>query len=158
MQHTCGYVNFLRTGAPPQQKKAKGQGSTSTNRKQQPSAEEKAKQSEISNFLEDLKELGIDEPKTPTATELAATATQEGTASNSSGHQLQNGTGTVPVSHSDDTSNGKDTGTSDGLYREETMSPLQRKLLGEWLPLELSFGIPLFSDEANRTVCDKVWI
>ena len=154
VQHTCGYINLLRTGAPPQQKKPKDQSTTSTNRKQQPSAEDKAKQSEISNFLEDLKELGIDEPKTPTATEQGSSS-QEGTAS-SSGQQLQTGTGTAPVSHSNNTSNGQENGASDGLYCEESMSPLQRKLLEEWLPLELSFGIPLFSDEANRTVCDKV--
>ena len=151
VRHTCGYINLLRTGAPPQQKRTKGQSTSSSSRKQQPSAEEKAKQSEISNFLEDLKELGIDEPKTPTATKQDST-TQEGTAASSDGQQQQNGTGTTPVSHS----NGEK--ESDGIYCEESMSPLQKKLLEEWLPLELSFGIPLFSDDANHTVCDKVRI
>ena len=152
VRHTCGYINLLRTGAPPQQKRTKGQSASSSSRKQQPSAEEKAKQSEISNFLEDLKELGIDEPKTPTATKQDS-STQEGTAASGDGQQQeQNGTGTTPVSHSND---GKE---SDGIYCEESMSPLQKKLLEEWLPLELSFGIPLFSDDANHTVCDKVRI
>ena len=32
----------------------------------------------------------------------------------------------------------------------------QRKLSQEWVPLELCFGIPLFSDEANKHVCEKV--
>lgn len=154
VRHTCGYINLLRTGAPPQQKKFKDQNATSSGRKQQPSAEEKAKQSEISDFLEDLKELGIDEPKTPTTTEQGSSTQEEA----GRGQQLQNGTGTAPLSHSD-ASNGKENGTRDsggGLYCEESMSPLQRKLMEEWLPLELSFGIPLFSDEANHTVCDKV--
>ena len=152
VKHTCGYINLLRTGAPPLLQKFKGQNGS---RKQQPSAEEKAKQSEISNFLEDLKELGLDEPKTPVITEQDST-TEGGTAS--SEQQLQNGTGTALVSQSDDAS-GMENGTDSdrgGLYSKESMSPLQMKLLEEWLPLELSFGIPLFSDEANRTVCDKV--
>lgn len=38
----------------------------------------------------------------------------------------------------------------------ESMSPTERKLALEWVPLELSFGIPLFSDKDNRLVCDKV--
>ena len=150
IQHTCGYVNLLRTGAPPQQEKSKGQNGTSRNRKKQPNAEEKAKQSEISNFLEDLKELGLDEPKKPAITEQSSAA--------QAGQQLQNGTGMASASHSDYTT-GMENGTGNGgggLYSEESMSPLQRKLLEEWVPLELSFGIPLFSDEANRTVCDKV--
>ena len=155
VQHTCGYINLLRTGAPPQLKKTKDRSTTSTNRQQQPSAEEKAQQSEISNFLEDLKELGIDEPKTPTATDQGS-AVREGTASGTGSGQQQNGTGTAHVSHSGDASNGKEDGASSGLYCEESMSPEQRKLLDEWLPLELSFGIPLFSDDANHTVCDKV--
>ena len=150
VRHTCGYINLLRTGAPPQQKRTRDHSASSSSRKQQPSAEEKAKQSEISNFLEDLKELGIDEPKTPTATKEVS-STQEGAAASSDEQKLpQNGTGTAPVSHSND---GKE---SDGVYCEESMSPLQKKLLEEWLPLELSFGIPLFSDDANHTVCDKV--
>lgn len=148
VQHSCGYINLLRTGAPPRKEKSKGQSASSSGRKQQPSAEEKAKQCEISDFLEDLKELGIDEPKTPTAIEQGSSTREEA----GGGQQLQNGTGTAPLSHSD-ASNGKRNG---GPYCEESMSPLQRKLLEEWLPLELSFGIPLFSDDANHTVCDKV--
>ena len=26
----------------------------------------------------------------------------------------------------------------------------------DWVPLELCFGVPLFSEQANRDVCDKV--
>jgi hypothetical protein len=59
------------------------------------------------------------------------------------------------MSHSND---GKKNGACGGVYCENSMSPLQKKLLEEWLPLELSFGIPLFSDDANHTVCDKVCI
>lgn len=161
IQHTCGYVNLLRTGAPPQPQGAAsnaGQSSASSRRSKQPTAEEKAKQSEISDFLEDLKELGLDEPKvTPAATEQTSSAQEE------AGLQKQNGTGTVAVSgsHSNDTVVGEGgttgaEGSDHSLYSEGSMTPSQKKMFEEWVPLELSFGIPLFSDSANRPVCDKV--
>ena len=148
VQHTCGYIIFLRTGAPLQQPDCRGQSSTAISGKQ-PTAEEKAKQSEISDFLEDLRELGIGDPKgnTPGVTDQPF-ATQE--AASSAGNPCQNGTETAR----------KESGTcepgGDSLYSEESMTPFQKKLLEEWLPLELSFGIPLFSDDANRIVCGKV--
>lgn len=152
LQHICGYINFLRTGAPPQQPRdigSRGQSST----RSQPTAEEKAEQSEISDFLEDLKELGIDDPKN-TATAERPSSTQEETSD--AGNQQQNGTETASKSHSNDTAGGTSEARGGGLYCEESMSPFQKKLLEEWVPLELSFGIPLFSDDANRTVCSKV--
>ncbi len=36
------------------------------------------------------------------------------------------------------------------------MSAQERKLMSEWVPLSLNFGIPLFNEEANKVVCDKV--
>ena len=155
VKHTCGYVNLLRTGAPPQQQTGSYDRGQSSKRKQ-PTAEDQAKQSEISDFLEDLKELGIDEPKVAPTVTTPPPSTQEQTPS-----EGQNGTETASGSHSDDsTGKEKDGGTSETggcvVYSEESMTPSQKKLFEEWLPLELSFGIPLFSDDANRTVCDKV--
>lgn len=148
MRHTCGYIIFLRTGAPPQQPDRRGQSSTTVGRNQ-PTAEEKAKQSEISDFLEDLKELGIGDPKTNTPGVTDELSSTQEIASNSGNHQ-QNGTETARKESSTSEAGG------DSLYSEESMTPFQKKLLEEWLPLELSFGIPLFSDDANRIVCGKV--
>ena len=164
MQHTCGYINLLRTGAPPQQQKANWRKSQAgTAGKKQPTTEEKAKQVEISDFLEDLKELGIGEPKSPPATTEQISTQEEtghqqnGTGTAESGHE-QNGTGTASSKSPSDNTVGDASEADGGLYCEESMTPFQKKLLEEWVPLELSFGIPLFSDEANRTVCDKASI
>lgn len=83
----------------------------------------RASGSEISDFLDDLQELGIGDedhmPKHVKCLHQDFTATQGGTVS-------------------------------------FTPAVLQQKLSQEWVPLELCFGIPLFSDEANRHVCEKV--
>lgn len=82
---------------------------------------QKARQQEISEFLEDLRELGIGEqPVAPNAVKPH------------------------PITAND---NEKPT---------EEISPAMCKLSHEWVPLELSFGIPLFDEEANRSVSDKV--
>ena len=39
---------------------------------------------------------------------------------------------------------------------ECVISESVQRLVAEWVPLELCFGVPLFSDEANETVCQKV--
>ena len=168
--HTCGYINFLRTGAPPQPQTAgpqRGQSTTTNAGQKQPTAEEKAKQSEISDFLEDLKELGIGEPKLNAATTTTTTTTEQSLSmsqdTSNKGQELQqNRTGVDVKSHSDVTDreghgSGEAGGGDDGLYCLESLTPSQRQLLEEWVPLELSFGIPLFSDDANKTVCEKVY-
>ncbi len=35
-------------------------------------------------------------------------------------------------------------------------SPAIQKLSSQWVPLELCFGIPLFDDETNRSISQKV--
>ena len=82
---------------------------------------QKARQKEISEFLEDLRELGIGEQ--PAALSAAGSHTPN---------------------------------AKDNEEQEEETSPAMCKLLHDWVPLELSFGIPLFDDEANRSVSDKV--
>ena len=74
---------------------------------------------EISEFLDDLRELGIGDPKSPTA----------------------DGPGSRPATDSPDMA---------------ALTDAQQRLVAEWVPLELSFGVPLFNMTANRAVCDKV--
>ena len=79
----------------------------------------RAREEEISEFLEDLKELGIGEQS----------------ISSNKPHPSS------PISTVGDS---------------EELPPSVRKLASDWVPLELCFGIPLFSEEANRTVSEKV--
>lgn len=95
-------------------------------RSQQLPGDEQQK-TEISEFLDDLRELGIGDPKSPTA---------DGPSSK----QPQSHSNTVPAE----------------AEPHSTLSPVQQKLAQEWVPLELSFGVPLFNQLANRAVCDKV--
>ncbi len=77
-----------------------------------------AKKEEISEFLEDLKELGI-------------------------GEQAETGMNRIePVIET-------------GNVGLEESSAVQ-KLSSQWAPLELCFGLPLFNDEANRVISQKV--
>ena len=92
-----------------------------------PSPSDEQKKTEISEFLDDLRELGIGDPKSPTA---------EGPGSS------------PPLS--------ADTATSAESETHSAMTPVQQKLAQEWVPLELSFGVPLFNQRANRAICDKV--
>ena len=84
---------------------------------------------EISEFLDDLRELGIGDPTSPTA---------DGSGSKPPKSHLDTAIPEVSDSHS-------------------TLSPVQQQLAWEWVPLELSFGVPLFHQGANRAVCDKVF-
>ena len=88
---------------------------------QKPTAEEKAKQHEISEFLDDLRELGIGEARP------ARERTQ------------------TPV----------DSKPLDPSAEVPVPSAVQR-MAAEWVPLNLSYGIPLFNERANQAVCDKV--
>lgn len=63
LTHTCGYITMLKSGAPPKKTRPLKQGLAASKTPKSPTAAEKAKQSEISDFLEDLKELGIGDGK-----------------------------------------------------------------------------------------------
>ena len=124
LMHTCGYVTMLRTGAPPTAHAHRRRRKPSP-KKQKPTAEEKAKQHEISEFLDDLRELGIGEA-----------------------HPVRERTQT-PV----------DSRTLEPSADVLVPSAVQR-MAEEWTPLNLSYGIPLFSERANQAICDKVsgWV
>jgi len=128
LTHTCGYVTLLRTGAPrTAHTPHRRSGRKPSPQVRKPTAEERAKQHEISEFLDDLRELGIGEVK--------QTRVREQT----------------PVESRMEEQNGTDSA--------ELMPPAVQRIATEWVPLELSFGIPLFSERANQVICDKVsWI
>ena len=122
LAHSCGYVTMLRTGAPPNAHTPRRRvGKKTSPKTQKPTAEERAKQHEISEFLDDLRELGIGE----------ARPTRERTQTPVDSKPLDP-SAEVPVS-----------------------SAVQR-MAAEWVPLNLSYGIPLFNERANQAVCDKV--
>ena len=99
-------------------------GSSETNKRrhnlQSPGNEQQ--KAEISEFLDDLRELGIGDPKSPTPDLPSSPA--------------------APAAAPDASCPG--------------LTQVQQKLVQEWVPLELSFGVPLFGEQANRAVCDKV--
>lgn len=151
VQDTCGYIRLLKTGALPTSKKPhpsnrSAHGSVNSRKE---TAEEKAKQTEISDFLDDLRELGIGQPKSPKG-ESESTLIAE--AKSQTEIVSQNGTTTSQHSHS----NAEVTGPETSHQSHSDATPAQKKLASEWVPLELSFGIPLFSDSDNKAVCDKV--
>lgn len=164
LHHTCGYVTLLKTGAPPEAAQNKGRQSTTPllksssssqggeegqQTKQQLSAKEKEKEKEISEFLEDLKELGIGDSKV-----LAAPKPQE--------EPKQTSSEATETSTQETQPKGAEAAASSQVETQaesETPDPLtdvQKKLQSEWVPLELKFGIPLFSEKANEQVCEKV--
>ena len=113
---------MLRTGAPPNAHTPRRRvGRKPSPKTQKPTAEEKAKQHEISEFLDDLRELGIGEARP------ARERTQ------------------TPV----------DSKPLDPSAEVPVPSAVQR-MAAEWVPLNLSYGIPLFNERANQAVCDKV--
>ena len=147
LSHTCGYLSMLRTGwcsgaerysittslslslslslsgAPVTgggrgKKKKKPSNSHATNDQQK---------AEISEFLDDLRELGIGDPTSPPPDTLSSPAAP-------------------PECPTPDQSGSHSSG----------LTPVQERLSQEWIPLELSFGVPLFEQQANRAVCDKV--
>ena len=74
---------------------------------------------EISEFLDDLRELGIGD-------QAQATSNQS--------------------SHPPAECNEESVAVPESVH----------KLASEWVPLELCYGVPLFSDETNKSVCQKV--
>ena len=95
---------------------------------------------EIAEFLDDLKELGIGDLESPGVKEDRSIDTgkssldtpMEGGRSSDSKECARV---TTPV---------------------EELTPSEAALEEEWVLLEMFFGIPLFSEAANKAVCDKV--
>lgn len=139
LAHTCGYVTLLKTGVPLE---AHSRTKHKRRRLQSPNGKLASKSNnekqKITEFLQDMQELGIGDP-TPTpqspppadpSTSAAATAAATSSAAETSMAGRQ--------------------GEGCGL------SAVERRLVSEWVPLGLNFGIPLFDEEANRIVCEKI--
>ena len=146
--HMCGYISMLRTGAtsshPPSSQSAplfppsiplspppgapppagrRRREAAGKRAASQATPQEAKQKTEISEFLDDLRELGIGDPKSPTVKDPDSMPREQPSKE----------------SHSD-----------------SSMSPVQKRLAQEWVPLAMSFGVPLFNEQANRAVCDKV--
>ncbi len=52
--------------------------------------------------------------------------------------------------------NGTETEEQAESHSDTPMSPSVAKLVSEWAPMELCFGIPLFDERTNQEVCDRV--
>ena len=95
----------------------------------------------ISEFLQEMQELGIGEPSP-----LLVTNNQDEV-------KVEPG---AEVVDSDNLTDGKASPLDKAIDATSNLCPLEKELMSEWVPLGLSFGIPLFSQEANAAVCDKV--
>ena len=98
-----------------------------------------------------MQELGIGEPSQP----LAPTATVTPTTSSAA---EKRGTETPQQDRTDSVPKpDKDEGAKeDGDVEGRGLSATEKRLVSEWVPLGLNFGIPLFNEAANKTVCEKV--
>lgn len=105
LRHTCGFLSFLKTGAPHTPHHSTN--STRVGGRKEGGGEE------ISDFLKDLQELGIGEGRSAADPKPRPSKPVE-------------------------------------------LCPPAEKLWRQWVPMEMWFGIPLFDEDANRRVCDKV--
>lgn len=128
---------MLRSGVPKDVKVRARSSRQSTTIPSRPlSSAEAENHPEIAEFLDDLRDLGIGDLESPASEDKAgqrsvATPTQEAPPP---GDGVQGG--------------------EDCSRRELTAA--EAALDEEWVPLEMYFGIPLFNDEANKAVCEKV--
>ncbi len=103
------------------------------------------KQSKISEFLQDMQELGIGEPAPPPLLPTTTTTTTT----------PEIGTEQSYVGNPDSSSTLS--GMDKAMEKEPSgLTAVERRLASEWAPLGLHFGIPLFDEEANKIVCEKV--
>ena len=140
LNHSCGYVTLLQSGLPSEVKKKQRKASKAVQPlKKEPMAESEGNP-EIAEFLDDLKELGIGDLDSP--------GVREDTSINTGKMPGETIDGDGPTSSS----------TQQG--REESpaveLTPSEAALEEEWVVLEMFYGIPLFCEEANKAVCEKV--
>jgi hypothetical protein len=140
LNHSCGYVTLLQSGLPSEVKKKQRKASKAVQPlKKEPMAESEGNP-EIAEFLDDLKELGIGDLDSP--------GVREDTSINTGKMPGETIDGDGPTSSS----------TQQG--REESpaveLTPSEAALEEEWVVLEMFYGIPLFCEEANKAVCEKI--
>ncbi len=106
------------------------------------------KQIKISEFLQDMQELGIGHPA-PSPLHPAPSITLD---ENLPGTSSDSKSGSIATS-----SSAPGEGVAGCVVLEEkSLSDVEKRLVSEWVPLGLNFGIPLFDEGANKVVCDKV--
>lgn len=95
----------------------------------------------ISEFLQEMQALGIGDSMPPPLQPVTAA--------------LPNGGVDAAASTSSPQTDEREAGvvTEDPF---PTLTPKEKALMAEWVPLGLNFGIPLFSLDANSSLCDKV--
>ena len=91
---------------------------------------------EIAEFLDDLRDLGIGDLESPASEDKAGQRT------------------VAPPTHEAPSLVGGAQAGEDCNKRDLTAAEVA--LDEEWVPLEMYFGIPLFNEEANKAVCEKV--
>jgi len=111
-------------------------------------SKDKANQSKISEFLQEIQELGIGD-SSPAPLQPSTTA-----STSSELHKEASGETNTIVEET--VSKGQTDEREAGEDRIAKLSPTEKTLMAEWVPLGLNFGIPLFSQEANNSVCEKV--
>ena len=95
---------------------------------------------EIAEFLDDLKELGIGDLESPGVKE---------------DRSIDKGKSSLDApKESRQSSDSKECERVTSPVEE--LTPSEASLEEEWVLLEMFFGIPLFSEAANKAVCDKV--
>ena len=149
-------------------------------------AKDADKQSKISEFLQDMRELGIGDPTPapgpapmPEATpspqnSIGATPSTkpDSVPSSKSDSVLSIKPNSIPSTKSDSIPSTKmdsipstkmdsipgtsEAATGEGQQEGCGLSAVEKRLVSEWVPLGLNFGIPLFDEQANKTVCEKV--
>ena len=134
---SCGYVTMLRSGVPKDFRvRARSDKKTSSVPSRPPLAEEAGNHPEIAEFLDDLRDLGIGDLEGPVS-------------ENKEGHQSV----AVPTQEAPPPVVGAQRGEDSS---EQELTAAELSLAEEWVPLEMYFGIPLFNEEANKAVCEKV--
>jgi hypothetical protein len=104
------------------------------------------KESKISEFLQDMKDLGMGEPASqPPLSQPPVPNTSS---------VLPEHTSKASSRVGDDVAAQSDAGGA--IDDGRGLNVVEKRLVSEWVPLELSFGIPLFDEMANRMVCEKV--
>ena len=109
---------------------------------------EKASQSKISEFLQEMQQLGIGDSAATAPLQPTATPTTSSGPHKEASGETSKTEETVSRDQADERLAGED--------RMSKLSPKEKSLMAEWVPLGLNFGIPLFSQEANNSVCEKV--
>ena len=133
-------MTLLRSGLPSEVKKKQRKISKTSQQLKKEVTTETEDNPEIAEFLDDLKELGIGDLESPGVKEDRSIDT-----------------GKSPLDTPMEGGRSSDSKECERVTSPvEELTPSEAALEEEWVLLEMFFGIPLFSEAANKAVCDKV--